>query len=145
MGEHDHSFLQFRAVAAQHADPSGMEQSSEIEPISEDCSMPAGSTCCAATAWNCKIYPVYMKKRLRSHPLPVWFLRWHARHNALGSYDMTLTRSSGHWLFEEVESSLLRSFKLTRYLATLATICNADQNSVAATLITGSGDAWQPG
>ena len=60
------------------------------------------------------------------------------RHNALGSYDMTLPRSSGHWLFEDVESSLLRSFKLTRYLATL-------QNSVAATLITGSRDAWQPG
>ena len=57
------------------------------------------------------------------------------RHNALGSYDMTLPRSSGHWLFEDVESSLLRSFKLTRYLATL-------QNSVAATLITASGDAW---
>ena len=30
MGEHDHMLLQFRAVAAQHADPSGMEQSSEI-------------------------------------------------------------------------------------------------------------------
>ena len=29
MGEHDHSLLQFRAVSAQHADPSGMEQSSD--------------------------------------------------------------------------------------------------------------------
>ena len=56
MGEHDHSLLQFRAVTAQHADPSGMEQSSEIGSVLEDCSMPDGSACCAATARNCKIY-----------------------------------------------------------------------------------------
>ena len=72
MGEHDvtcicfnclrlllsHSFLQFRSVAAQHADPSGMEQSSE-----------SGSLILYTSMYTKKIvieniYPVYMKKRL---------------------------------------------------------------------------------